>query len=398
MVHFNARSISANLDTLFSNLMMLKHKFSIIAVTETWTDSNSEQAINIPGYNKIIKSRDVNVASRGGGVALFFSSDLAVDVKRRPDISCPTDVMECIFVQISHKQISTKDVIVGVVYRRPGTNISVFNEHFGAMLAKINGENRPSHILGDFNIDLLNSRECNQTFLNTLLSNSFYPSISRPTRIKDDRCATLIDNIFINTHNNQTTSGIWLADITDHLPVFVTLPYEYKPIAKNDVSYIHKRHYSDENINNFRMKLSGSDWTPIYMAEGVDKIFNVFNNFIIKTHNECFPLITTKVNTRNLFKPWLTSSILNSIRKKNNMYKNYLKSRSPTLKNKYLKYKNRLVTVIREAEKLFYANKLNEVRDNLSKTWRVMNEMCGRNSQQKPITKIRVNDETIDDP
>ena len=109
MVHFNARSISANLDTLFSNLMMLKHKFSIIAVTETWTDSNSEQAINIPGYNKIIKSRDANVASRGGGVALFFSSDLAVDIKRRPDMSCPNDVMECIFVQISHKQISTKD-------------------------------------------------------------------------------------------------------------------------------------------------------------------------------------------------------------------------------------------------------------------------------------------------
>ena len=90
--------------------------------------------------------------------------------------------------------------------------------------------------------------------------------------------------------------------------------------------------------------------------------------------------------------------ILNSIRKKNNMYKNYLKSQSPTLKNIYLKYKNRLVTVIREAEKLFYANKLNEVKDNLSKTWKVMNEMCGRNSQQKPITKIRVNDETIDDP
>ena len=27
-----------------------------------------------------------------------------------------------------------------------------------------------------------------------------------------------------------------------------------------------------------------------------------------------------------------------------------------------------------------------------------MNEMCGRNSQQNSITKIRVNDETIDDP
>jgi hypothetical protein len=63
-----------------------------------------------------------------------------------------------------------------------------------------------------------------------------------------------------------------------------------------------------------------------------------------------------------------------------------------------VKYKNKLVTIIREAEKSYYANKLAEVKDNLSKTWKVMNEMCGRNSLQKQITKIRVNDETIDDP
>ena len=123
----------------------------------------------------------------------------------------------------------------------------------------------------------------------------------------------------------------------------------------------------------------------------------MFNNFIIKFHNECFPLVTTKIKTRNVYKSWLTSSILNSIRKKYNMYKNYIKSHSPIFLNKYLKYKNKLVTIIREAGKSYYANKLAEVKDNSSKTWKVMNEMCGRNSLQKQITKIRVNDEIIDD-
>jgi len=176
------------------------------------------------------------------------------------------------------------------------------------------------------------------------------------------------------------------------------LPYECKPLTKSKISCIHKRQYSDENMNNFRTKLSANDWTPVYTAEGAENKFNVFNNFIIKFHNECFPLVTTKIKTRNIYKPWLTSSILNSVRKKNNMYKNYIKSHSPILKNKYVKYKNKLVTIIREAEKSYYANKLAEVKDNLSKTWKVMNEMCGRNSVQKQITKIRVNDETIDDP
>ena len=92
---------------------MLKHKFSIIAVTETWTDTNTEKMINIPGYSKVIKSRETSVASRGGGVALFYSSDLAIIVKPRPDLVCPGTVMVCLFIQITQTNLSTKDVIVG---------------------------------------------------------------------------------------------------------------------------------------------------------------------------------------------------------------------------------------------------------------------------------------------
>ena len=80
------------------------------------------------------------------------------------------------------------------------------------------------------------------------------------------------------------------------------------------------------------------------------------------------------------------------------MYKNYIKSRSPSLKNKYLKYKNKLVTIIRQAEKHYYASKLSEVKNNLSKTWKVMNEMCGKNCMRKQITQIKIKDEIIDDP
>ena len=177
IVHFNVRSIVANLDSIYSNLKMLSHKFSIIAVTETWTDSSSEDRIEIPGYGKIIKSRDILIASRGGGVAIFYSLDLAVNVKVRADLSCPdNNIMESLFIQISHNNLSVKDIIIGVVYRRPGTNLTNFNEHFAALLEKINLESRPTYILFDFNIDLLNSNTCNQLFLNDLSSSGFFPS------------------------------------------------------------------------------------------------------------------------------------------------------------------------------------------------------------------------------
>ena len=161
------------------------------------------------------------IASRGGGVVLFISTDLAVGVKLRPDLSCVDDgIFESLFVQISQTHLSVKNIVVGVVYRKPGTSVSIFNDHFAATLDRVNRENRPCYILGDFNIDLLNSNNCNQLFLNTLLSNGFYPTIDRPTRIRD-ASATLIDNIFVNIHNSHIDSSIWLADISDHLPIYI---------------------------------------------------------------------------------------------------------------------------------------------------------------------------------
>ena len=397
MVHFNARSLSANLDILYSNLLLLKHKFSIIAVTETWADANTENAINISGYNKIMKPRDKHVASRGGGVALFYSSDLAINVKQRHDISGPENIIECLFVQISQTQLSVKDIIVGVVYRRPGTSMTDFNETFAVLLSKINAENRPCYILGDFNIDLLNTNNCNQLFLNSLLSSGFYPVIDRPTRIREET-ATLIDNIFVNIHNNQTQSGIWLADITDHLPIYCTLPYDHKPVPRGKTAYISKRTYSVENMIRFKNDLEIMDWSPVFQAEGINNKFDKFNNIITELHDKYFPLVLTMLKTKNLYKPWLSSSILNSIKKKNNLYKSFIRSHSPTIKAKYLKYKNKLVSIIRQAEKDYYANRLSEVRDNTSKTWKVMNEMCGRNSAHKEIDQIKTNDSIIEDP
>ena len=183
--------------------------------------------------------------------------DLAVNVKVTADLSCPdNNIMESLFIQLSHNNLSVKDIIIGVVYRRPETNLTNFNEHFAALLETINLESRPTYILGDFNIDLLNSNIRNQLFFNDLLSSRFFPSIDCPTRITDDT-ATLIDNIFVNNHNNQTKSGVWLTDIADHMPTHITLLYANKLPPLKKTEYISERKYTEESIANFNGELSG---------------------------------------------------------------------------------------------------------------------------------------------
>ena len=78
-------------------------------------------------------------------------------------------------------------------------------------------------MIGDYNINLLNSENHTQTgeFVDLMSSYAFIPLIVRPTRITANS-ATLIDNIFTNNleNLNDSLNGVLITDISDHFPIF----------------------------------------------------------------------------------------------------------------------------------------------------------------------------------
>ena len=75
--------------------------------------------------------------------------------------------------------------------------------------------------MGDFNMNLINFQHHHTTgeFLDGLHSNMFFPMITRPSQITS-HTATFLDNIFMNTFFDHSRSGLFITDISDHLPVF----------------------------------------------------------------------------------------------------------------------------------------------------------------------------------
>ena len=75
-------------------------------------------------------------------------------------------------------------------------------------------------LIGDINSDLLKVEENRHTndIINYMFSASFYPLISRPTSITSTS-ATLIDKIFVNSFEDNFTTGLLFTDISDHLPL-----------------------------------------------------------------------------------------------------------------------------------------------------------------------------------
>ena len=105
-------------------------------------------------------------------------------------------------------------------------------------------------------------------------------------------------------------SGIWTADIADHLPVYITLPYsftknEYKNMKRNTV--VAEIIYSENNCARFKNELSCQDWTDIVNSEGANNKFDHLIETIEVLHDTCFPLVlvNVKINQISDSKPWI---------------------------------------------------------------------------------------------
>ena len=120
MLHLNIRSIPANLPAFQSYLDILDHHFSIIGLTETWLKPSNISAYGIGGYNRVGITRQ---NTKGGGIALFISQEIVYS--KMTDLCMVTDYLECLFVKVNTNGSS---YVVGVVYRPPNTNITLFNE------------------------------------------------------------------------------------------------------------------------------------------------------------------------------------------------------------------------------------------------------------------------------
>ena len=148
-------------------------------------------------------------------------------------------------------------------------------------------------VLGDLNENLLKYNEDKQTseYLDMLLSLGFMPIITKPTRIMD-HMATLIDHIYMNTPEKLIKSGLCLADISDHLPVFCTMANTL-PTNNERRFFRDFRHFNEDA---FHQNLLAVDFKAL-ISNDVNVIFLAIcsSQFTVHTcRNSCYNLLTPR--------------------------------------------------------------------------------------------------------
>lgn len=288
-------------------------------------------------------------------------------------------------------------MIIGIIYKPPDIDVNKFNQSLESTLEIITKERRPCYLMGDFNINLLkhNVHTPTKVFLETMLTHGFFPLINKPTRITSES-VSLIDNIFTNIHDQQSKSGIWIVDISDHLPVFTILPIKINNCDSK--KQIRMRPFTLEKMDIFKNYLQFTDWSGFNDLCDVNSMYTAFINTVQNVYDKSFPIITKTLKATEIYKPWITKAIKNSINKKRCLYKKFLKLRSKESFAVYKAYRNKLTTILRKAEKMNYLHKLESAQGNCTKTWKILNQIISRTIKKDHIQEIVQKNEIICDP
>jgi hypothetical protein len=201
------------------------------------------------------------MTDRVGGVSIYITNKW--NYKIREDLSSITSDYEMLWLEVDKDSTGTKsNIVLGVIYRIPGSNPNDFNNKLQEIITQITNEHKECIHVGNYNLNLLNSDTHPPTaeFANINFTHSLFPAINKPTRLTSNT-ATLIDNIFTSTSfMSNSRSGILLWDLSDHFPVFFIKYFD--PSSKQEATKLTRSHCAANKMG-FSNDISNIDWSPV---------------------------------------------------------------------------------------------------------------------------------------
>ena len=151
LIHLNIRSAPKHLDEFELFTKNLSLEFSIIGLTETWFKDTNVLLYSLDGYNQSMNigiiDQEEMCHNRSGGDVLFIKNKF--NYKLHEDLMICNEFIESLFIELSKECFCTnKNMIVGVVYRPPGKDISISTSFILDILNTVETENVTVCIMG----------------------------------------------------------------------------------------------------------------------------------------------------------------------------------------------------------------------------------------------------------
>ena len=190
----------------------------VISLSETRLKKNRQSLSNINLENYIYEFTPTE--SSKGETMLYVDKQLTCRL-RKDLIMYNSKEIESIFIELFNNINS--NTVVGCICKHPKVPVTEFKEDcLVPLLEKLVKEKKETILMRDFNINVLNCNSDRDTasFIDTIYSNSFYPTVNIPTQITSTS-KTLIDNILYKNITKSISAGNIATSISDHLTPFI---------------------------------------------------------------------------------------------------------------------------------------------------------------------------------
>ena len=392
MLHINARSLHQSHGEIVSLVANSCHGVHFILISETWLDPNLLSGYQLPEYD-MLHSMPADCSFFGKGCAMYIRKDLSPFCKKLDNLCVEKKEFQCILVEVRYP---AKPVfLVGATYRSPSFPIALFLPYLETTLNSINDMKRTCFWGGDWNVNLFqyNDKADVKAFLDCLNSFNFFPTITIPTRVSmtPPYTETLIDNIYTNFVGSILHSCTISCGIADHQAV----------LCSTDI--LSPGSYSDRASAQRKFNFARLDELKENIVAKLDK----FNNLNDPEHacdlltsiiqQETGKLSSTSVHRKTTpIQPWITLSILRSIKMRNKLLKAFLRSPSAKNESKFKKYRNVLRLTLRQAKKHYFQSEFKKYANNPRLLWeRLLQAIQKQKVKPKPAQGFDVDGELV---
>lgn len=361
----NIRSLYANHSSL--ELDLSGSNIYIIGLVETWLKPHIPTGqFKIEGYN--LARLDRQGPKRGGGIGCYIRSDLHWEYME--DIAgstVSTSDIEMLTIKLTRNM--QRPIILSVVYIPPNAPLSLSIDHLDKLGDKIITLNWDWILMGDFNVNLLDSNTHTSKLKAFASRNYLYQLIKNPTRVTINT-QSLIDHIYVNINPEHVTSYVIKYGLSDHDMIGMIIKKPTEPIVRESFTC---RNSSSYTIEALKLAISESDWTEFDEMTSVEVGWDILYRNYLNALSVVAPLV--RLNNVKKRKSWTTPELLNKIRKRDQMKSNADSLLNNTAYQEFKKSRNEIKRDVIKAKRGFVMRKIATNTNNPRKYWKELNDI-----------------------
>ena len=317
IMNYNIRSIRKHFDEFSLLLDRLTFQPTVIGLTETQLNTNIP--FNLQNYNA---HHFLHEHTTHDSISIFVHKIINhYSVSQIQFNSCNAAELDF--------ELNGETFSVLVIYRSPSLN----PEHFVLDLQNYlsNSKQRNySFIIGDININTLHLDKTSNAYLEKLLENGYMSIINSPTRFESMKPACQDHIMYKSLLGNNVRGATLNFHSTDHIPTFLELDLPLTQGGSPAESHVTKK---EINYPALLESLATESWDEVYQlhspSDGLDKFYTILDRHI--GANTCTTVVSNKFRK---LKPWMTHGLLKSIRRRDALYKKYVKHKKDCLRRK----------------------------------------------------------------